>query len=163
MGLLLLVLLIPGLAKMARLPVLADRHKFDLTLLTLRAVDPERAVRPFVVLGYRPGVKRSLVDLSPDNRDYRHDALPPLTLGPPRPTPARPAAAHPPRPHPPGARGRTRAGGPVQHRPPPHGRLHHAAPDRPGRRGRRRRPRDRPALPGPPPAGRADGVGRGPV
>jgi hypothetical protein len=64
MGLLLLVLLIPGIVQMWQLPTLADNNKLDLTLLALRALNDEKAVRPLQPLGYRAVTQERLIDLS---------------------------------------------------------------------------------------------------
>jgi hypothetical protein len=74
MGLLLLVLLIPGIVQMWQLPNLAENNKLDLTLLALRALNEEKAVRPLQPLGYRAITQERIIDIS-DDGNYLDKAL----------------------------------------------------------------------------------------
>jgi hypothetical protein len=75
-----LFVILPGMFVMWRLPTLAARDDLDLTMLALRAVDRENAVRPFFPLGYRAAVRERLIDLLPD-RGWTNQALEELSIG----------------------------------------------------------------------------------
>lgn len=79
MGLLILVGLIPGSFLLWRLPTLADNSRVELTLLTLRAVDEDKFATPLAPLGYRPTIKKHMVEFEPEGANYHHMALTVLT------------------------------------------------------------------------------------
>jgi hypothetical protein len=78
-GVLMLILIVPGMALMSRLPTLGRQHDVDLCLLTLRALNRAKAVHPLLPLGYRPGIQEHIVDLSPETT-YFDDFLTVATL-----------------------------------------------------------------------------------
>lgn len=75
----LLLILLPGLWCVWRMPILADRHDVDLTLLALRAIGHERSARPFYPLGYRQLTHPRLVDLLPQRGAF-NDVLEEVSL-----------------------------------------------------------------------------------
>jgi hypothetical protein len=80
MGLLLLVLLIPGSFQMWQLPTLANENKLEVALLTLRTIDHEKSAHPFTPLGYRDVTQSAVIDLGP-GEDHHHTALTIFTAG----------------------------------------------------------------------------------
>src|SRR6266508_287753 len=79
MGLLLLILLLPGVVQLWSLPTLAEKEQLDPTLLALRAIDQEKAVTPLLPLGYRPAARAGMIDLCAPGDHYEHMALTMLT------------------------------------------------------------------------------------
>jgi hypothetical protein len=64
-GLILLIVLIPGMVGMWQLPTVAEDNDLELALLAMRAIDQERSTRPFALLGYWKTTTPAMVDLCP--------------------------------------------------------------------------------------------------
>jgi hypothetical protein len=67
LGLVMLVAFVPGLLRMIDLASLAGRQDIDPTLLAVRTLNQEKAVRPLLYLGYRRSVQESLIRVAPEN------------------------------------------------------------------------------------------------
>jgi hypothetical protein len=67
LGLVILVAFVPGLVGMIDLASLSRRQDIDPTLLAVRALNQEKAVRPLLYLGYRRPAQESLISVAPEN------------------------------------------------------------------------------------------------
>ena len=75
MGLLLLVLLIPGSVQMWQMPTMAKQNEHELALVTMRALEQDKPTVPFTLLGYRETTQPAVIDLCAYQSSTYHTVL----------------------------------------------------------------------------------------